>query len=304
MSLCIGRISYLPDDQRLRDIRFKAQEKSLSSLLEVKPEGVPISIVSQNWPQKVNLPEEKQMKEHAMQQRIDYPPIGPAAARNVLLKQFYASDYDYMMIMDDDASLYNYYGVDGFLAQLNKASNDFIESNIHCIKAIEPVYTPFKKTNEQLPMRDYFMFCQAPMGNGGALFILVNLKKHFGKEIYFEETLDVKAGGEREDIDFFIRLMKAGYNVLECRNMIQKNSCNDGSKSTVFEGSEDVNEAANSAMRNTAAKHGIPVMNKRVQFSKILKFYKGWLKIPREVAWEGEMQKTNRMLKRPKGGLI
>ena len=304
MSLCIGRISYLPDDPRLRDIRLKAEEKSLHSILEIKPDNVPIFIVSQNWPEKISLPEETELKEHAMQERLNFPPLGPAKARNILLEKFYKSDFDYMLMADDDISLYPYYGVNRLLYDLDKDSAKFIQEGVHCLKAVEPMYVPFKKINAQLPMKEYYLFCQAPMTNGGGLFVIVNFKKHFDKEIYFDEGLSVMSRQEREDIDFFIRLMKDKFNVLESRNMIQKNLGFGGDRSTVYSGEEDINNTANAAAQNTAIKHGIPVVNNRVQFAKVLKFYKGWLKIKRSLDWEGEMQPTNRMVKKPKRSLI
>ena len=297
MSLCIGRISYLPDEPKRREVRLKESQRAYEWLYALKPETSRMRIVVQNYTKaELALLGEQQAT-------IFETPVGVAKARNVLLELFYRSNDDYMLIADDDASLYDYYAVGDLLNELHNVPHKFIDKGIHIIKAIEPQYTPFKQVNARLPLNDMWCFCQAPMGNGGGLFIIANLKKHCGIELYFDEALPVQAGGEREDIDFFIRAIKRGISVLECRAMVQRNYCNDGGKSTVFTGEQDINQTANQAMRNTAARHGIPIMNNRVQFAKALPLFKGHINIAREKRWEGT-QDVKTVKKRPKGRLI
>lgn len=275
MSLFIGRISYLPDDEKLSNIRFYEQNRALNSLRIIAPKDAEIITVAQNW----------KGKQSPNQIIFEYPKLGPAKARNILLEKLYQSDYDYALICDDDASLYDYYGIQGMISEINdnEMVKKFIKNNVHIFKAIEPVYTPFKKINANLPLDSHYLFHQAPMTNGGALFFIINFKKFFNQEFYFEDLLEENC---REDIDFFIRIIKSGYNVLESRNMIQKNYCNNIKKSTIFIGHENINDIANEMMRNTAKRHKMTIVNNRIQFNSVLNYYKGYLYIPRKITWD------------------
>ena len=70
-------------------------------------------------------------------------------------------------------------------------------------------------------------------------------------------------------------------------------------KSTVYHNCEDIDDASNTAMRNTAARLGIPIKNNRGCFSKALNFYKGYIKIPRQKEWDGQKPKPYRGPKKP-----
>lgn len=267
--LTVGRISYLPDDKKLREFRYKTQLKCFLSLSQIIPSTSKVVKIAQNY-------SEREL-EGTDEIIYLYDKLGVSKARNILLKKFYDSDSDYLLLLDDDNSFYDYYNISGLLTSLDKEPSIFTNMKIDVMRPVEPQYEPFKKENTRLNCDSNFVFKQASLSNVTGLFILINFKKYYNKEFYFNEDLKVGIGpdSECEIIDFEVNLMREGMNVLCCRNMIQKNSTAQTGLSTVFEGAEDINQSFKVMYHNTATRLGIPIESGKVKFSKVLDFFKG-----------------------------
>lgn len=294
MSLVLGRISYLPNDLELRQVRIKESTRAFSVLEDIVPKDCKKYIVAQNYT------EDEIAMYLSDQQVLVRPPIKCAGARNVLLKMLYESNDDYMLILDDDISMYNYYGVSEMLLDWHLHSEKFIKNNIFFVNMIEPQYIPFKKVNSRIDMRNRYAFVQSPMSNSKGNGIYVNFKKYCGFELYYDETL---VTGEREDIKFAVEAIRRGVVLLESRNMIQKTYCSATGKSTIYSG-KDIYKEANDAVKKMALSLGIPVKNNKVQFHKALPLMKGWIYVQRDKPWEGDMPKIKPYNKKPKANLL
>lgn len=94
MMICIGIVSYLPDS----DIRIKREEK-LRNLIKNCNNifCLPIIIIAQNW------------KNFSIDgcdiHRFDSP-LGIVGARNKLREIFLESEYDYLIMLDDDCEIF------------------------------------------------------------------------------------------------------------------------------------------------------------------------------------------------------
>lgn len=91
MNKVIGIISYLPDDEKKRKIR----EEKITSLIRTCNDlfDLPIIIVAQNW---------KDFRVDCCQLYSFTEPLGIIGARKELRKVFLASNYDYLIMLDDD----------------------------------------------------------------------------------------------------------------------------------------------------------------------------------------------------------
>lgn len=90
----IGIISYLPDKEPDRELRIDRLNKlvfTLDSLFK----DIPVIIISQNW-KEYNIPSEKYLV-------FKYDRLGILQARKTLREKFLESDYDYLIMLDDDA---------------------------------------------------------------------------------------------------------------------------------------------------------------------------------------------------------
>ena len=102
-SKVFGIISYFPDNdtpyhietRRERSRRFR---ELLFKLEELWPD-IDIMVIAQNW-QNFELPE---IKNKII--RYDYEKLGILGARKELRKQFLKSEYDYLIMLDDDARI-------------------------------------------------------------------------------------------------------------------------------------------------------------------------------------------------------
>lgn len=118
MNICIGIISYLPDDDSLKNKRLS----KLNNLL-VKCDTLfklPIIIIAQNW-KNVNINKLKNSK------IIIYSystPLGITGARRELRNKFINSSFDYLIMLDDDSELYGTeIGANNYLDQIKNHPN-------------------------------------------------------------------------------------------------------------------------------------------------------------------------------------
>ena len=94
MKICIGIISYFPDDNK-REIRIERAKKVIEDCNKLF--NLPIIIVAQNW--KGVMIYDDNLHIHR------YDKLGITGARKELRKLFLDSEYDYMIMLDDDAKL-------------------------------------------------------------------------------------------------------------------------------------------------------------------------------------------------------
>lgn len=200
----VGIISFLPiGEGRQKRLSFiKKQYEWLRSIFKDKT----FNIVAMNYEE----------DDYIRDRNINYiksQPLKPSSARNILLEKFYSSNEDYMLIMDDDIMLYDYYDANSLLLEIDSEPKKFFM--IDMIVGNNPIYLPFKKQNwvDRDNIRKYWKFKQAPFNNGLPLAIIKNIKKHKGISLFFIELEKVKA---HEDIDWNFRWAIKGFTRYVC----------------------------------------------------------------------------------------
>lgn len=93
MNICIGIISYLPDNNK-RQYRIKKLLQLVDSCNKLF--NLPIIIIAQNW-KDINIP-------NCTIYRYERP-LGIVGARKALRKKFLESNYDYLIMLDDDCKV-------------------------------------------------------------------------------------------------------------------------------------------------------------------------------------------------------
>lgn len=222
MSIIIGQISYLPNNE-LRTKRFEAARTQIEWLHKVLP-NVKITSVLQNYADA----ERDLIKSDDI---ISFSkPIGAGKARNLILEKFYNSDYDWLFLCDDDTILDDKYHYENFIEELSNNEKKF--SGIDAVSAIEPEYHPYKKLNyEDKGNLTHFKFEPRELNSGSATSFIRNIKKFYGKEIYFP-NIDANKGEGREDMEMLFSWLKAGLTWYNMDTMIRKSLCFD--KSSIF----------------------------------------------------------------------
>ena len=222
MSIMIGQISYLPNNE-LRTKRFEAARTQIEWLHKVLP-NVKITSVLQNYTDA----ESDLIKSDDI---ISFSkPIGAGKARNLILEKFYNSDYDWLFLCDDDTILDDKYHYENFIEELSNNEKKF--SGIDAVSAIEPEYHPYKKLNyEDKGNLTHFKFEPRELNSGSATSFIRNIKKFYGKEIYFP-NINANKGEGREDMEMLFSWLKAGLTWYNMDTMIRKSLCFD--KSSIF----------------------------------------------------------------------
>lgn len=222
MSVLIGIISYLPQTD-VRTKRLEASRFQIEWLHNLLPHEKMI-VVAQGYDESEYLNEEYISYVKCKQ------PIGAGNARNEILSQFYHSDYDWLFLWDDDTVLYPYYNVEEFIYDILGNEEKF--KQIDGVSALEPEYYPYKKLNyEDKANLTHYKFEPRVLNSGSATSIIRNIKKFYGKEVYYPD-IDANKGEGREDIEFLIAWLKEGLNWYTMQTMIRKSLCFD--KSSIF----------------------------------------------------------------------
>lgn len=220
MSILIGQISYLPRNE-LRAQRLKAAHTQIAFMHMMLPLANIIS-VAQAY--------DDSDYHNLVQYYKHEQPIGAGAARNEILKYFYESDYDWLLLCDDDTIFYSYYSYENFINDIANNENKFKE--IDAVSALEPEYHPYKKLNyKDKANLTHYKFEPRELNSGSATSIIRNIKKFYGKEVYYP-NVDANKGEGREDIEFLIAWLLEGLNWYTMDTWIRKSLCFD--KSSIF----------------------------------------------------------------------
>lgn len=130
--------------------------------------------------------------------------IGPAAARNQLLKKLYESDSDWLVCMDDDRDIYSHYGANHFIEELhtNPALVKLASQGL-LINGVCPARRPFKKDNTAFgKIETHWNLRKACIDGCLQVCCIPNIVKYGYEPVWFDETNDCMHGKPPEDIQF------------------------------------------------------------------------------------------------------
>lgn len=222
MNCLIGIISYLPNNE-VRTKRLEASRFQIEFMHNLLP-NTQIMVVAQAY-------DESEYIDEDYIEYIKYDKgIGAGQARNVILKKFYNSNYDILFLCDDDTIWWDRYGANAFLIDFFEDLTKF--QYIDAVSAVEPEYHPYKKLNYQDKGNlTHYKFEPRELNSGSATSLIKNIKKLYGKEIYYPDT-DANKGEGREDIEFLLEWLKQGLTWYTMQTWIRKSLCFD--KSSIF----------------------------------------------------------------------
>ena len=99
MKKVFGIISWFPDNEPHRSQRLNRLNKTFKHLIDLFGDGIEFLVIAQNW-KDYKVPE---FVKHALIYKFDK--LGILGARKMLREKFLESDYDYLIMCDDDIVL-------------------------------------------------------------------------------------------------------------------------------------------------------------------------------------------------------
>lgn len=117
MKICIGIISYLPDNKKIREKRVEKLKQLILKCDQLF--NLPILVITQNW-KDINIESNNLIKYNYNQ------PLGIMQARNILREKFLDSPYDYIILLDDDSEIKGT-SAQKYLEQIKSNPDCFIE---------------------------------------------------------------------------------------------------------------------------------------------------------------------------------
>lgn len=226
-SIIFGTLSLLGDDTNYLDKRVEMHRRQvewldgLQDMMAAK--GLPTYPwyrVEQMW----NAEREEILaSKYAVSLKYDHR-VKSGAARNILLKQLYESDADWLVMMDDDMGLYDHYA--GYELLWNLATEPLIDvaKKAYILMPFPAYWNGFTQEVNRFGKGDTHWLFLRTIHASLPFACIPNIKKFMNKEVWFDAYTESKLPGDApEDLKFgidWLRITKGRW--LECRNMIGK----------------------------------------------------------------------------------
>ena len=271
--ILIGIPSYFGWDE-VRDIRFKAHQKQLNWIKEL---GIKTIIYAQEY----------KKNEYDPSPLITYEkhkkPQHWAIFKRKFLEYFYETDYEWGIIADNDAGLYDHhlgYNIFKHMNMFPKAWKD-----IDFWYPLDPRKEPFTHLWQKYPdiYTNNLVFVQTSLTTKGTMFVVKNPKYSGKKKVLFSAETSC------DDTEFTINCIVNGWNVYKCNSSIMKELVNSSEHSTISWLS-NINERARIVIEEKklfAQRYNIPITERRnggISF-KSKEFCKKYMKnVPKTIA--------------------
>ena len=177
----IGIISYLPDNTEIRQNRFSKLLKLIDTCNKIF--DLPIYIVIQNYTNKEIL---YLVDYKNVELSENYNRLGIVGARKKLRESFLSSEYDYLIMLDDDCELFGdrLSGIE-YLKQIDDNPNKFYEFNKTLLKL-------FAISKEIFKLED-FEDINPENGDGFEDRVFVNkLREKYSDKLYVFNKVNLK----------------------------------------------------------------------------------------------------------------
>ena len=217
----VGIISYMPDTDagKLRIPLHQEQLNWLAFLTEKVQHSFPIYRVESAWGNSAK----SDIKTDLQIIPIEVEKHTCAVNRNFLLEKFYASDYDWLFLLDDDRVFYDHYNYWEWFDDLGTPAVMELCKKANLITCILPMYEPFKKVNYEWAYHEtHWFFGRDPIHGSLQSCFIPNIKKHLGIEVYFDKHTAAQLGEPPEDTMFQLDWIKAAGRCIRNRNLIAK----------------------------------------------------------------------------------
>jgi len=187
----------------------------------------------------------------------------PGEARNKLLEHFYASDEDYAIVADNDCYLYKgaKYGANDTFVETFRNIPFSNLTYIDMFTPLDPSLKPFTKELAENKLSDETSWRFTPAFIAQGIFVLKNLKKHHGVEIYFDDAF-IKPDRSIlacEDQDFPINLIHHGFGSFILNNIIKKEEAASSNSTWVGDEKLDRQNRTTEGHDFISQKYGLPI---------------------------------------------
>ena len=204
----ISIVSWMGNDQETITKRLDAHAKQLEWFLSL---GLPLQIhvLAQGY-KGTWYTKHDQIHYQVLEQ-----PKGLAAARNALLEDFYNSDDDWCILVDNDCVLYEYLDGKSIFAHMLKQKNKKAWEQIDIWYPFDPKFEPFKKKYEKdKALYDgCLIFKRSDLTNRGNFFAIKNPKISGMAKVYFVEDDQLLEGDE-----FILQAFSQECKIYKCMN--------------------------------------------------------------------------------------
>ena len=235
----VGIISYMPETDRgkARIPIHKEQLRWLESLADSVRDTLEVYRVESAWGPTAKA----ELTSTLPIRSIEVDKHTCAVNRNYLLEEFYASDYDWLFMLDDDRIFYEHYRYTDWFDDLSTPAVLDLCKQGYLISCILPMYEPFKKPNYEWANREtHWYMGKDPIHGSLQSCFVPNIKKYQNKTLYFDKDTAAQLNEPPEDTMFQLDWVKAGGRCIRNRYLIGKEiGQSAGEKSLIYNSLED-----------------------------------------------------------------
>lgn len=227
----VGCISYLPDTLDNCQVRCDIHKKQLE-WLETLTAEFPFYQVESDWGETAHRTCQTTLE-------VNHIVTGanpPGYNRNLLLQGLYASDYDWLVCLDDDRCFYQMYDADRIFNDLETPAFHRLASEGYLMLSLDPMVAPFKKTNYGWDHHETHWYIMKGSPNGFMqISFIPNLVKFGWSPIYFDGETKCTLDCVPEDVEFQLKWLLSRHPIIQNRNLIMNEiGQSNGNKSVIF----------------------------------------------------------------------
>lgn len=273
-------VSYLGEDPLLQKKRLEFHNRQLDWILETSQPSTQIKVFDQNYKSEWKRTDSK----------IEYynysgPVLKQWKVRNIFYQDFYQSNDDLAVFLDNDTVLYDHFDGKSFFKFISEKQQELVKKKIYCFVPIDAAKSPFNQhvKDRKDEYDNNFVFNHTTILRT-CFYCMLNLKKHFNREVYFRDFSENEFLGRADDYFFSFDLMRAGFKGFKSFNFILKDMVGER-YSLLSKDNEERNKLIGEVFDLSWKEEKLPISTKKDFYlhlkSKYLKIDPGVVKIPR-----------------------
>lgn len=301
MSHIYGIISYIPENEPFTEKRIQNHRKQLDWLESFVEDEAKIYRVENMWTDSEQYqPLRRTSRIQIKSIPVDIP-LFPGANRNILLHRLYESDADWLICMDDDRALYDYYDGEKFFTQeLDSSYGIALAKKGVLIRTLSPIEQPFKKDCSSWRYREASWYMERVTPHGFLQICCIpNLVKYGYAPVYFNGETSCQEGEAPEDLQFELDWISARHGIAMNKNLIMKEF--GGSTQSTLYPTKEYRESVQKSHRKWLEEYlsikfpTNPKLWKKATLNKRYNSYKQEMfprLVPWDVKWENSDERT------------
>lgn len=211
MKFSVGIVSYCGEGE-IKEKRLRVHNQQLEWLSKI-PIFDEIIVVAMEYNDNEYSEIDPRIKYIKLEEKVHH-----CQGRDIILSNhFYNTDSDWILMLDNDAILYDHFSAGNFFEEMKEIGMEKFQ-RVDCIQAIDPRQEPFSAYYQKnKDLIDNNIVLHFSPGLKGSLMLIKNFQKHHSFKAWFNPKMTYMG-----DLEFACNLLENGFSVYKTKNIVLK----------------------------------------------------------------------------------